>query len=279
MSEETDIEINDPATEVDADELESALPAVEDFDQNGLLLKIATNGLSIPDYVKKLQEADILVAIDGQIYRDGPAKLRDMFLSKQGEEAKWLLTLWRDGQVFDIIITMPIESKFGLATEQETEWAMEEFQKHAYGDFKSYQNYEIYRDGRNVCDILSMEKDPMAGLFPVIWLLKYRLYPPLGVVLVSYALTFFINIYLFMITYVVLSRFIHLSQDNLMRSFTLFAGKKHYMTIAGTNERDVSVIVKNIDPKNKIRFERNAIKKREVIHKVIIKDGWTHTLV
>jgi hypothetical protein len=254
MSEETDIEINDPAADVDPDELESAVPAVEDFDQNGLLLKIATNGLSIPDYVKKLQEADILVAIDGQIYRDGPAKLRDMFLSKQGEEAKWLLTLWRDGQVFDIIITMPIESKFG-------------------GDFKSYQNYEIYRDGHNVCDILSMEKDPMAGLFPVIWLLKYRLYPPLGVVLVSYALTFFINIYLFMITYVVLSRFIHLSQDNLMRSFTLFAGKKHYMTIAGTNEKDVSVIVKNIDPKNKIRFERNAIKKREVIHKVIIKDG------
>ena len=49
MSEETDIEINDPAADVDPDELESALPAVEDFDQNGLLLKIATNGLSIPD--------------------------------------------------------------------------------------------------------------------------------------------------------------------------------------------------------------------------------------
>jgi len=91
--------------------------------------------------------------------------------------------------------------------------------------------------------------------------------------MVSYALTFFINIYLFLITYLILSRFIFVSQDNIMRSFTLFAGKKHYMTIAGTNERDVSVIVKNIDPKNKIRFERNAIKKREVIHKVIIKDG------
>jgi len=64
-----------------------ALPEIEDFDQNGLLLKIATNGLSIPDYVKKLQEADILVAIDGNIYRDGPAKLREMFLSRQGEEA------------------------------------------------------------------------------------------------------------------------------------------------------------------------------------------------
>jgi hypothetical protein len=71
-----------------------ALPEVEDFDQNGLLLKIATNGLSIPDYVKKLKESDILVAIDGHIYRDGPAKLREMFMRGMGEESKWLLTLW-----------------------------------------------------------------------------------------------------------------------------------------------------------------------------------------
>jgi len=250
---------------------ENLLPEVEDFDQNGLLLKIATNGLSIPDYVKKLKEADILVAIDGKLYEDGPAKLRDMFLSKQGEEAKWLLTLWRDGQVFDILITMPIESRFGLATEQETGWAKEEFQKHVYGDFQSYQNYEIYKDGHDICDVLSLEKDPMAGFCPPLWLLKYRLFPPLGVVLVSYGITFFINIYLFIITYLVLSRFVHLSQENLLRSFTLFSGKKHYMTIAGANEKDVSVIIKNIDPKNKIRFERNAIKKSAVIHKVIVK--------
>jgi hypothetical protein len=44
------------------------------------------------------------------------------------------------------------------------------------------------------------------------------------------------------------------------------------MTIAGTNEKDVSVIVKSIDGSNKIRFEKNAIKKRTVIHKVLIKD-------
>ena len=269
MSEEDTLEA------IEGDEaVENELPPVEDFDQNGLLLKIATNGLSIPDYVKKLKEADILVAIDGKLYEDGPAKLREMFLSKQGEEAKWLLTLWRDGQVFDILITMPIESKFGLATEEETSWAKEEFQKHVYGDFKSYQNYEIYKDSHNICDILSLEKDPMAGFFPALWLLKYRLFPPLGVVLVSYGLTFFINVYLFLITYIILSRFIHVSQENILRSFTLFSGKKHYMTIAGTNEKDVGVIVKNIDPENKSRFEPNAIKKRRsVVHKVIVKDS------
>ena len=45
MSEETQFD--------ELPEDENLLPEVEDFDQNGLLLKIATNGLSIPDYVKK----------------------------------------------------------------------------------------------------------------------------------------------------------------------------------------------------------------------------------
>ena len=249
------------------------IPVVEDFDQNGMLLKIAVNGITVQDYVKRLQESDILVAVDGKIYRDGPAKLREIFESKAGTEAKWLLSFWRDGQIFDILITSPIQSQFGLATEQETQWALEQFEDHVYTDFDSYQNYEVYRDGRGVCDILSMEKDPMAFMFPVFWCMKYRLYPPLFVLLVSYGITIFVNIFLFLITYIVLSRFVYLSQNNIMRSFTLFESKNHYMTIASSNERDVSALVKKIDPKNKIRFERHAIKAPKVVHKVILKEN------
>ena len=249
------------------------IPVVEDFDQNGMLLKIAVNGITVQDYVKRLQESDILVAVDGKIYRDGPAKLREIFESKAGTEAKWLLSFWRDGQIFDILITAPIQSQFGLATEQETQWALEQFEEHVYTDFESYQNYEVYRDGRGVCDILSMEKDPMAFMFPVFWCMKYRLYPPLFVLLVSYGITIFVNIFLFLITYIVLSRFVYLSQNNIMRSFTLFESKSHYMTIASSNERDVSALVKKIDPKNKIRFERHAIKAPKVVHKVILKEN------
>ena len=249
------------------------IPVVEDFDQNGMLLKIAVNGITVQDYVKRLQESDILVAVDGKIYRDGPAKLREIFESKAGTEAKWLLSFWRDGQIFDILITAPIQSQFGLATEQETQWALEQFEDHVYTDFDSYQNYEVYRDGRGVCDILSMEKDPMAFMFPVFWCMKYRLYPPLFVLLVSYGITIFVNIFLFLITYIVLSRFVYLSQNNIMRSFTLFESKNHYMTIASSNERDVSALVKKIDSKNKIRFERHAIKAPKVVHKVILKEN------
>jgi len=246
---------------------------IDDFEQNGLLLKIAVNGITVQDYVKKLQESDILVAVDGKIYRDGPARLREIFASQTGEEAKWLLSFYRDGQIFDILVTAPIQSQFGLATQQETDWALEQFEEHVFADFDNYQNYEVYRDSRGVCDILSMEKDPMTYLFPVLWCIKYRLYPPLIVLLVCYAITIFVNLILFVITYAVLSRFIFLSQNNIMRSFTLFQDKSHYMTIAASNEKDVSTILKKIDPTNKIRFERYAIKAPKVVHKVIIKEN------
>ena len=246
---------------------------IEDFDQNGLLLKIAVNGITVQDYVKKLQESDILVAVDGKIYRDGPAKLREIFESRRGAEAKWLLSFYRDGQIFDILVQTPIQSTFGLSTQQETDWALDKFAEHVYAEFDTYQNYEVYKDQHGVCDILSMEKDPMTYLFPAIWCLKYRLYPPLIVLLVSYGITVFVNLILFAITYAVLSRFIYLSQNNIMRSFTLYQNKNHYMTIAASNENDVSTLLKRIDPQNKIRFERYSIKAPKVVHKVILKEN------
>ena len=276
MSEEDDQLITGQGSAFNAEELEdftSVSEPIDDFEQNGLLLKIAVNGITVQDYVKKLQESDILVAVDGKIYRDGPARLREIFASQTGEEAKWLLSFYRDGQIFDILVNAPIQSQFGLATQQETDWALEQFEEHVFAEFDTYQNYEVYRDANGVCDILSMEKDPMTYLFPAFWCLKYRLYPPLIVLVVCYAITLFVNLILFVITYAVLSRFIFLSQNNIMRSFTLFEDKSHYMTIAASNEKDVSTILKKIDPTNKIRFERYAIKAPKVVHKVIIKEN------
>ena len=276
MSEEDDqlaMELRASSGDPHSENIATEAAPIEDFDQNGLLLKIAINGITVQDYVKKLQESDILVAVDGKIYRDGPAKLREIFESRRGAEAKWLLSFYRDGQIFDILVQTPIQSTFGLSTQQETDWALDKFAEHVYGEFDTYQNYEVYKDQYGVCDILSMEKDPMTYLFPAIWCLKYRLYPPLVVLLVCYGITVFVNLILFAITYAVLSRFIFLSQNNIMRSFTLYQNRNHYMTIAASNENDVSTLLKRIDPNNKIRFERYSIKAPKVVHKVILKEN------
>jgi len=218
MSEENGLSLDMSAQDDGGEILDGQTPAVEDFDQNGMLLKVAVNGITVQDYVKRLQESDILVAVDGKIYRDGPARLRELFTSKVGTEAKWLLSFYRDGQIFDLLITSPVQSQFGLATEQETQWALEKFDEHVFAEFDSYQNYEVYRDDYGICDILSMEKDPMAFLFPVMWCMKYRLYPPLFALLVCYGITMFMNLILFLITYLILSRFVYVSQNNIMRS-------------------------------------------------------------
>ena len=107
MSEEDDqlsIELNASSGDPDLENTPDGAVPTEDFDQNGLLLKIAVNGITVQDYVKKLQESDILVAVDGKIYRDGPAKLREIFESRTGLEAKWILSFWRNGQIFDILV-------------------------------------------------------------------------------------------------------------------------------------------------------------------------------
>ena len=98
MSEEDNsLNLLDPLNQDGSEGSEQDKPVVEEFEQNGMLLKVAVNGITVQDYVKRLQESDILVAVDGKIYRDGPAKLREIFESKAGEEAKWLLSFWRDG--------------------------------------------------------------------------------------------------------------------------------------------------------------------------------------
>ena len=270
MSEEENNEISEAlAGDITGDTDETDV--IQDFEQNGLLLKIAVNGIAVQDYVKRLKESDILVAVDGEIYQDGPVNLGKKFTAENNSEHKWLLTFWRDGELFDILLNAPIQSQFGLATQQETDWAMEKFNSHVYGEFGDYENYEIYRDQDNVCDILSLEKDPLSAILPVLWCLKFRLFPPLAAIGAAYLITFFINFYLFLLTYIILSRFVYVSQANILRSFTLYAGKSHYMTIAATNEKDVARVINKIDPKNKVRYDGHIIKyKRQVVHKVIL---------
>jgi hypothetical protein len=240
---------------------------IDDTEPQGFLLKIAANGITVQDYVKRLQENDILIAIDGERYFKGPKLLRDTFFQEEDSENKWLLTFYRNGVIFDILIDHPLKSAFDNSTKEETDQVLSAFSKHTFGDFQSYDNYEVYRNASGVCDILNFKDDPMAWVAPPLWLLKYRLYPPLVVVSVLYGLTFVMNIYLFIATAILVSIYINKAQTNLLRSYTMFEDKAHYMTIAASREADVSLIIRRIDPSNKVRFEKNIIKKPDVVKK------------
>ena len=54
----------------------------------------------------------------------------------------------------------------------------------------------------------------------------------------------------------------------------MYADKFHYMTIAASNEIDVATILKNVDPRNKVRFEKpETKKKRDIVKKTMKKSA------
>ena len=123
------------------------------------------------------KESDILVAVDGEAYREGPAKLNEKFIMEAGDEAKWLLTFWRDGELFDILLNSPIQSQFlDLPRSMKHSGLLNNFLATFTMNSSAYENFEIYRDRNGVCDVLSLEKDPLSALLPILWCMKYRLF-------------------------------------------------------------------------------------------------------
>ena len=264
--------IDSPQEELDAVNAATSLEA--DNDIRGYFLRVSEGGISVPDFVKRLDENDILVAIDGNLYLDGKKNLQSVFIPAGGledQEPKWLLTLCRAGVMFDILVERPLSSVFVVTTQEETDTIKQLFTMHKFDEFQDYENYEIYKSKTRMCDIVSFRKDPLALIFPVLWLMKNQLYPPLSAVLLVYLFSFFLNIYLFFIMFLVISFYVDRAQENLLRSFTMYADKFHYMTIAATNEADVGAILKSVDPRNKIRFEKPKAKTQRATVKKTMK--------
>ena len=270
--------IDSPTEELEAVE---ASQAESGDNVKGRYLKIAESGISVPDFVKRLDENDILVAIDGNLYLEGKNNLQETFVpggGVQDADTKWLLTFARDGVIFDLLVERPLSSIFEIVSQEQTDLIKKIFIEHKFDEFQNYENYEVYKSRNRVCDIISFRKDPLALIFPIIWMSKNQLYPPLACIVMVYLFAFFLNFFLFLIVVVAIAIYVDRAQENLLRSFTMYADKFHYMTIAATNETDVGTILKKIDSKNRIRFEKPAPKKtKTTVTKTIKKEAETQS--
>ena len=76
--------IDSPTEELEAVE---ASEAESGDNVKGRFLKIAESGISVPDFVKRLDENDILVAIDGNLYLEGKNNLQETFVPGGGVQA------------------------------------------------------------------------------------------------------------------------------------------------------------------------------------------------
>ena len=63
-------------------------------------LKIVEHGRSSRTKALKLKINDVIVAVDGSEFRSSSDNLVDLLSSE--DDGKWLLSIYRDGQIFDI---------------------------------------------------------------------------------------------------------------------------------------------------------------------------------
>ena len=77
---------------------------------------------------------------------------------------------------------------------------------------------------------------------------------PLLAVISIYALTFGINIFLFIITYILTALYFFRGQLVFRRSYAMFEQRHMWVYLVATNPRDAQVICRRLDPKAAFEF-------------------------
>ena len=102
-------------------------------------LKIAEHGRSSRTKALKLKINDVVVAVDGTEFRSTSENLVDLLSSE--EDGKWLLTIFRDGQFFEIFTIGPLGGVLKFTSDEETHLISSKFA-------------DIYIDSEGVHDLV-----------------------------------------------------------------------------------------------------------------------------
>lgn len=199
---------------------------------------------------RKIRSGDILLAIDGYAFNEDTKELKAKF---ESGNAPWLLTFLRGDVVFDVLFDEPLKSDFDLTDTEGSEKAKACLKKHTYGLWNEYKTFEVYRDLHKKARIIEILKDPFAGLLPPIWMLQNRLFFPLASILIIYGVTFIANIYLCLVSVVLVGIYTHRAQISLKRSYCLFDEKFLWFVSAGKSEMDILEKIMLLDPETKCR--------------------------
>ena len=226
-------------------------------------LKLKEHGQSSRTRALRLKENDIVVAIDGNSYHDSIDNMVDLLSS--GEEGDmWLLTIWRNGQFFEVFTRGPLSGIFEFTRPDESQMIMELFQKREMGQKDEYRIFEALRDVKRVVDVYDTTHSQVAVILPPVWLLQQKMWEPLLAILCVYLLTFSVNIFLFILAVILVALYFRKGQVTLRRSYGMFQDRQVWAILAARSNKEAQEMCRNID--EKVNFINALVKpyKKEV---------------
>ncbi|WP_213685020.1 PDZ domain-containing protein [Roseicyclus sp.] len=251
--------MNDAATSADAPIADQNLQP---------FLKLETRGLGFAARAKKLKPGDVLVAIDGEIFT-GDAEMLSARMGKPVADhddnpevdaselgfTPHLLTFWRSGIVFHVILETRLKASFEVTGPDETLEILRAVQTLKFAPLESYQNFEVFRDIRKNAAMHATDLEEIATIAPVLWMLNHRLYYPMVAVLIVYGITFVAHWFVFVISYVLVSIYTKRAQVDLLRSYKMFEDMFFWMVLAEPGEAEARETCRRFIPDLRFNFE------------------------
>ncbi len=196
----------------------------------------------------RLQSEDIIVGIDGLPFHKDIESFLDIMFECDPENGK-VLTIWRNGVLFNVIARGPLGCVLEHAKPDASEKATEDFKSFTVDPIETYTTFEVLRDIFRNCMVLDTRLSPMAIVFPPLWLMQNRLWEVMIAAFLIYGSTLAVHWVLFVIAYIVLGLYFRKAHLVLRRSFAMMRGRHIWMVVAEKSELDTQRLCRRMDPK------------------------------
>ena len=252
-----DIDMMTSESRNDADQASSTdrLPADIGTASAGSAAEVATTYLMVKELRAisrarslRLQAEDIIVAIDGLPFHKDIETFLDIMFECDPENGR-VLTIWRQGVLFNVIARGPLGCVLEHAKPDVSEKATADFKTYTVDPIETYATFEVLRDIFRNCIVLDTRLSPMAIVFPPLWLMQNRLWEVMVAVFLIYGSTLAVHWVLFVIAYVVLSLYFRKAHLVLRRSFAMMRGRHIWMVVAEKSELATQQLCRRVDSK------------------------------
>ncbi len=146
---------------------------------------------------------------------------------------------------------------------EETEKIKNDFVKKENRDLDELKDYVALRDIFRRYDVFDNSNSLMAGVFPPAWLAYNRKWWVLMLFILMSFMLISINIFMFLLGWVLTSVYCYQAQLNLLFSFSMLEGKVFSLKFSAKSIDEAHKIVRSLDPKSKFLFSKLEEPKNE----------------
>ena len=203
-----------------------------------------------------LKQDDVIVALNNQFYTFGETKLTEELKDLKKNNQKAILTVLRENVFFDLIINNSLGCKFLTTNNEETEKIKGDFAKKENYDLDELKEFVAMRDIFRRYDVFDNSNSLLAGVFPPAWLAYNRKWWVLLLFVLMSFMLLSVNIFMFLLGWVLTSVYCYQAQLNLLFSFSMLEGKVFTLKFAAKSIDEAHKTVRSIDPKSKFLFSK-----------------------